>query len=132
MNYDIQAIRTEESEREAMINERTGKIIATFFEKPVVTVTMESPNFSYEPEDINFLDSLGTLYERLRVADNWGRLTVDDGGALLANDLRTLRISTRDIKIDRNHISGAGWHLVLNDGWQAVTGENGSYAVRKQ
>lgn len=132
MNYDIQAIRTEESEREAMINERTGKIIATFFEKPVVTVTMESPNFSYEPENINFLDSLGTLYERLRVADNWGRLTVDDGGALLANDLRTLRISARDILIDRNHISGAGWHLILNDGWQAVTGEDGSFSVRKQ
>ncbi|MCK7511980.1 MAG: hypothetical protein MZV70_53345 [Desulfobacterales bacterium] len=73
----------------------------------MVTVTMESPNFSYEPEDINFLDTLGTLYESLRVSDNWGRLTVDDGGALLANDLRTLRISARDIEIDRNHISGA-------------------------
>jgi hypothetical protein len=132
VNYDIQSIMTEESEREAAINERTGKIVTTFFDKPVVTVTMESPNFSYEPEDINFLDSLGTLYERLRVSDNWGRLTVDDGGALLANDLRTLRISARDIGIDRNHISGAGWHLVLNDGWQAVTGEKGSFAVRKQ
>ncbi len=131
MNYDIQAIRAEESEREAMINERTRKIITTFVEKPVVTLTMESPNFSYEPEDINFLDSLGTLYERLRVSDNWGRLSVDDGGALLANDLHTLRISARDIVIERNHISGAGWHLMLNDGWQAVSGENGSYTVRK-
>ena len=25
---------------------------------------MESPNFSFEPEDINFLDTLGTLYNR--------------------------------------------------------------------
>jgi hypothetical protein len=88
MNYDIQAIRTEESEREAMIIEGTGKIVTTFFEKPVVTVTMESPNFSYEPEDINFWIHLVLLYERLRVSDNWGRLTVDDGGGLLANDLR--------------------------------------------
>jgi len=132
MNYDIQAIRTEESERQAMIDERTVKIIGTFFGKPVVTVTMESPNFSYEPEDINFLDSLGTLYERLRVADNWGRLNVDDGGALLANDLRTLRLSARDIQIDRNHVSGAGWHLLLNDGWQAVKTEDGSMFVRRQ
>jgi hypothetical protein len=132
MNYDVQAIRTEESEREAMINERTGKVVSAFFEKPVVTVTLESPNFSFEPEDINFLDSLGTLYERLRVSDNWGRLAVDEGGALLTNDLHSLRISARHIKIDRNHISGAGWHLILNDGWQAVTGEDGSYAVMKQ
>jgi hypothetical protein len=132
MNYDVQAIRTEESEREAMISERTGKIMATFLEKPVVTVTMESPNFSFEPEDINYLDSLGTLYERLRVSDNWGRLTVDDGGALLANDLHTLRISAKDLEIDRNHISGPGWHLTLNDGWQAVTAADGSYSVMKQ
>ena len=132
MNYDVQAIRAEESELETMINDRTRKIITTFIEKPVVTITLESPNFSYEPEDINFLDSLGTLYEKLRVSDNWGKLTVDDGGALLANDLRTLRISARDIEIERNHIYGAGWHLMLNEGWQAVTVENGSYAVRKQ
>jgi len=132
MNYDVQAIRAEESELETMINDRTRKIITTFIEKPVVTITLESPNFSYEPEDINFLDSLGTLYEKLRVSDNWGKLTVDDGGALLANDLRTLRISARDIEIERNHIYGAGWHLMLNDGWQAVKVENGSYAVRKQ
>lgn len=132
MNYDVQAIRTEESEREAMINERTGKVVSAFFEKPVVTVTLESPNFSFEPEDINFLDSLGTMYERLRVSDNWGRLAVDEGGALLTNDLHSLRISARDIKIDRNHISGAGWHLILNDGWQAATGDEGSYAVTKQ
>jgi hypothetical protein len=72
------------------------------------------------------------MYDRLRVSDNWGRLAVDEGGALLANDLRTLLISARDIVIDRNHISGAGWHLVLNDGWQAVADDNGSYAVRKQ
>ncbi len=132
VNYDIQAIRAEESEREAMIDERTDKIVTTFLKKPVVTITMESPNFSYEPEDINYLDTLGTLYERMRVADNWGKLSVDNGGALLANDLHTLRISARDIKHERNHISGAGWHLVLNDGWQAMTGENGNYTVSKQ
>jgi hypothetical protein len=131
MNYDIQAIRAEESEREAMINENTRRIVTTFNEKPVVTITMESPNFSFEPEDINFLDTLGTLYEKLRVSDNWGRLAVNEGGALLTNDLHTLRVSARDIVVDKNHISGAGWHLVLNDGWRAVPADDGSYTVTK-
>ncbi len=131
MNYDIQAIRAEESEREAMINENTRRIVTTFNEKPVVTITMESPNFSFEPEDINFLDTLGTLYEKLRVSDNWGRLAVNEGGALLTNDLHTLRVSARDIVVDKNHISGAGWHLVLNDGWHAVAEADGSYTVTK-
>jgi hypothetical protein len=131
MNYDIQAIRVEESEREEMINENTRRIVTTFNEKPVVIIIMESPNFSFEPEDINFLDTLGTLYERLRVSDNWGRLAVDEGGALLANDLHTLRVTAKDIVVDKNHISGAGWHLVLNDGWHTVAAADGSYTVVK-
>lgn len=131
LNYDIQAIRAEESEREAMINENTRRIVTTFMEKPVVTISMESPNFSFEPEDINALDTLGTLYKRLRVSDNWGRLAVNDGGALLTNDLHLLRVSAKDIVVDKNHLSGAGWHLVLNDGWHAVPSGDGSYTIKK-
>ena len=131
-NYDIQAIRAEESEREAMINENTRRIVTTFNEKPVLTITMESPNFSFEPEDIDYLDTLGTLYEKLRVSDNWGKLAVDNGGALLTNDLHTLRVSAKDFLIERNHISGAGWHLTLNEGWNAVPSGDGSYVISKQ
>ncbi len=132
LNYDLPAIRVEESEREAMINERTRKIVTTFIERPVMVITMESPNFSFEPEDINFLDTLGTLYESLRVSDNWGKLTVDAGGALLTNDLHTLRLSAREVKIERNHIIGQDWHLILSEGWHAENGDNGNYIVRKQ
>lgn len=131
-NYDIQAIRAEESERDAMINEYTRRIVATYNEKPVVTITMESPNFSFEPEDIDYLDTLGTLYQKLRVSDNWGKLAVDKGGALITNDLRTLRVSAKDLLIERNHISGDGWHLVLNDGWKSIQTENGSYTISRQ
>ncbi len=132
MSYDIQAIRAEESERQEMINENTRRIINTFMERPVVTLTMESPNFSFEPEDINFLDTLGTLYSRLRVSDNWGKLAVDKDGALLTNDLHILRVSARNIKLERNHLIGDGWHLILNDGWQAVTDNDGGYTVTRE
>jgi hypothetical protein len=132
MSYDIQAIRLEESERLEQINEHMRHIVNTFLEKPVVVINMESPNFSFEPEDINFLDTLGTLYNRLRVSDNWGRLAVDDGGALITNDLSTLRISARNVMTERNHISGDGWNLVLNDGWQAAGDGKGGYTVSKK
>ncbi len=131
-NYDIQSIRDEESEREAMINENNRRIVNTFQKNPVFTITMESPNFSFEPEDIHYLDTLGTLYEKLRVSDNWGRLAVEKGGALLANDLRTLRVSAKEYQIEKNHISGNGWHIVLNDGWHATPQENGSFIIMKQ
>jgi len=132
LSYDIEAIKAEEGERETTINENNHHIVTKYNEKPVVTITMESPNFSFEPEDIHFLDTLGTLYRRLRVSDNWGRLAVDEGGALIANDLHTLRVSAKNFQVERNHISGAGWHLVLNDGWHAVPADNGCYIVTKQ
>jgi hypothetical protein len=131
LNYDIQAIREEESKREAMIDENTHRIVTKFVERPVVSLTLESPNFSFEPEDINFLDTLGTLYERLRVSDNWGRLAVHEGGALITNDLHMLRVSAKDIVLDKNHISGEGWDLMLVDGWLAVPADDGGYTVIK-
>jgi hypothetical protein len=131
MNYDIQSIREEESKREAMIDENKHRIVNTFIEKPVVTLTLESPNFSFEPEDINYLDTLGTLYQKLRVSDNWGRLAVHEGGALITNDLHMLRVSAKDIVLDKNHISGSGWDLVLNDGWNVTPGDNGSFRVTR-
>ena len=132
MSYDIQAIRAEESERLKMINEHTRRIVTTFLERPVVVINMESPNFSFEPEDIIFLDTLGTLYRKLRVSDNWGRLAVDDGGALITNDLRSLRISARNLTEERSHISGEGWNLILNDGWQAAGDGKGGYTVSRK
>lgn len=131
LNYDLPAIRAEEVEREKMITEKIHKIVSTFTERPVMIIQMESPNFSFEPEDINSLDTLGILYMKLRVSDNWGKLTVDNGGALLTNDLRTLRVSAREIQTERNHVTGTGWHLIMNDGWQAEKkGEN--FIIRKQ
>ncbi|MCJ7820348.1 MAG: hypothetical protein MUP53_04025 [Bacteroidales bacterium] len=130
-NYDLPAIREEEAEREKVISEQTHKIVSTFIEKPVLIVHMESPNFSFEPEDINSLDTLGILYRKLRVSDNWGRLAVDDGGALLTNDLRILRVSAKEVQIERNHVTGTGWHIVLNDGWYAEKA-GANFAIRKQ
>jgi len=130
-NYDIQAIRAEESQRESKINEYTRRIVATFYEKPVLTISMESPNFSFEPEDIDYLDTLGTMYKKLRVSDNWGRLAVDKGSALITNDLRTLRVSAKNLLVERNHISGEGWHLVLNDGWRPEQFDNGNYTITR-
>lgn len=131
-HYDIHSIWQEESKWEEKINENIRLIVARFNEKPIVTIAMESPNFSFEPEDIQYLDTLGTYYRKLRVSDNWGRLAVEDGGALLTNDLRTLRVSAKELLVERNQLSGAGWHLMLNDGWRGTSAGDGSYTITKQ
>jgi hypothetical protein len=130
LNYNINDIYKEEETRLQDIKKRINDQVSTFTEKPVVFMELESPYFDFEPEDVHFLDTLGTLYNTIRVSDNWGKLTVDKGGCLVSNNYKNLRITAKGLKIDKNHISGDGWHLVLNDTWE-IKEEYPNYLVRK-
>jgi hypothetical protein len=130
LNYDIDIINKEEEQRVTDIMESIHKQISIFTEKPVVFFELESPYFDFEPEDIHSLDTLGTLYNSMRVSDNWGKLTVEKGGCLVSNNLKFLRITAKAFKENKNHISGEGWHLILNSDWELVPVEQ-NYFVRK-
>jgi hypothetical protein len=130
LNYDIDVINKEEEKRLADIKESIHKQISIFTEKPVVFLELESPYFDFEPEDIHPLDTLGTLYNSMRVSDNWGKLTVDKGGCLISNNLKHLRITAKGFKEDKSRITGEGWHLILNDNWELVLVDQ-NYFIRK-
>lgn len=130
LNYDIAVINEEEEKRLADIMESLNKQISLFTEKPVVFFELESPYFDFEPENVHALDTLGTLYNSIRVSDSWGKLTVDKGGCLISNNFKQMRITAKGFKAERSRISGDGWNLMLNDGWEMiVVGPN--YFVRK-
>ena len=130
VNYDIESVNKEEEKRDADIKESIHSQISIFTEKPVVFLELESPSFDFEPEDIHSLDTLGTIYNSMRVSDNWGKLTVDKGGCLVSNNLKFIRITAKAFKADKNHISGDGWHLILNSEWELVPVDQ-NYFVRK-
>jgi len=130
LNYELDIINREEEKRLSDIKERIHKLISTFTEKPVVFLELESPYFDFEPEEIHSLDTLGTLYNSIRVSDNWGKLTVDKGGCLVSNSFKYLRITAKGYKADKHRISGDGWHLILNSEWELVPVEQ-NYFVRK-
>ena len=130
LNYDIDIINKEEEKRLADMRESMHKLISTFTEKPVVFLELESPYFDFEPEDIHSLDTLGILYNSMRVSDNWGKLTVDKGGCLVSNNFKYLRITAKGYKADKNRISGEGWQLTLNNDWELVAVDQ-NYFVRK-
>jgi hypothetical protein len=130
VNYEIEAINKEEEKRDEDIKESIHRRISTFTEKPVVFLELESPYFDFEPEDIHSLDTLGTLYSSIRISDNWGKLTVDNGGCLVSNNLKFVRITAKAFKVEKKHISGEGWHLILNYDWELVPVDQ-NYFVRK-
>jgi len=120
VNYNIEEINKEEEKRLADINDRILREISTFTEKPVIFFELESPYFDFEPENIHSFDTLGILYSSMRVSDNWGKLDVEKGGCLVSNNFKYLRITAKGFKVDKNHISGEGWNLILNNGWTLV------------
>jgi hypothetical protein len=130
LNYDLETIRTEEAKQESDIRERIHRMTSTFTEKPVVFLELESPYFDFELEDIHAMDTLGTLYSKLRVSDNWGKLTVEEGGCLVSNNFKFLRITAKGYKADKNKFEGEGWVLLLNNEWELVP-VNQNYFVRK-
>jgi hypothetical protein len=130
LNYDLETIRAEETKRESDIRERIHRMTSTFTEKPVVYLELESPYFDFELEDIHAMDTLGTLYNKLRVSDNWGKLTVEGGGCLVSNNFKFLRITAKGFKVDKSRFEGEGWILLLNNEWELVP-VNQNYIVRK-
>lgn len=131
LNYDITAITAEESKRESDIRERIHSMTSTYTEKPVVLLKLESPYFDFEPEDVHSMDTVGTIYSKMRISDNWGKLTVDKGGCLVSNNLKSLRITAKGIKTNKNRCEGDGWLLMLNPDWEIVQA-NQDYIIRKQ
>lgn len=130
INYNIAGIYEEEEKRLLDIRERLNKQVNVFTEKPVVLLELESPYFDFEPEDVHYLDTLGILYHAMRVSDNWGKLSVDKVGCLVSNNYKNLRITAKGLKIEKNHLQGEGWHIILNDGWEII--ESGpDYFIRK-
>jgi len=130
LNYDIETIQMEEQQRLETIRENIRKQTSTFIEKPVVYLELESPYFDFEPEDVHPMDTLGILYDKMRVSDNWGKLTVDKGGCLVSSNLKFLRITSKGFRQDRNRVEGEGWQILLNDQWQLVKVED-NYLIRR-
>jgi len=130
VNYEIDIINREEEKRLSDIEESIHKQLSIFTEKPVVFLELESPYFDFEPEDIHSLDTMGTLYNTIRVSDNWGKLTVDKGGCLVSNNLKYLRITARGFKAEKNHVYGEGWHLMMISDYQLIRVEQ-NYILRK-
>ena len=130
LGYDVESIYKEESERLAHLKDRNRRLLSTFTERPVVYLELESPYFDFEPADIRTLDTLGTIYDAIRISDNWGKLTVEKGGCLVSSNLKFTRITAKNFKEAKNHFYGDGWHLILNSDWQVVRIED-NYFVRK-
>lgn len=129
--YNGEVIIFEEKARE----EKTLKLIVEyknkFITQPHFELGFEQMNVSFDPGNIMPLEDKGTVYPNMRISDNWGILTVKNGG-LISSNWDKISISV-PIKNDGKNINGDGWTLELKDGYSVTKDEEtGNYKLTKK
>lgn len=129
--YDGHTIVAEENAREAKRKELIAEYRREFIEKPHLEIHFEHMNVSFDPRNIMPLDDKGTVYPNIRITDNWGILTVENGALMSPNwDKIAVSIPT---KIDDGNVSGDGWRLRLNSDYAVVEDYGtGNYYLKKR
>ena len=110
-------------------------LIAAYKQKFIAQAHLEikfvKMNVSFNPSNIQPLEDQGTVYPTIRVSDEWGILEAQEG-ALMSPGWDRITVSA-PVKIAEREVSGEGWKLSLNEGWQVVKEEadKGNYRVTR-
>jgi hypothetical protein len=87
-------------------------------------------SYSFDPNNVQSLDTLGTVYPVMRLTDEWGILTVSNGA--LMNSRFTKVYVTAPANLSVRPLHGDGWTLELFEGWQIDQGKRTGDLVLKR
>lgn len=127
--YGYQRIENEEMEREKKRIEKIAKLKDKFIEGPTLELSFLHMNISFDPRNITPLENLGTVYPNLKIIDDWGILTVENG-ALMASDWSKV-IVTAPTLIEDGIVEGDGWKLELEPKWMVIQ-RDAEYTLKKE
>jgi hypothetical protein len=128
--YGYPAVALAEHEREELHKTLLTELKGRFIDG----ATLEFPRApemrrNFNPGTLVPFPPHGTYYPTGTFSANWGRLQVESGGALVAPDNRSLRV-TSPIDPEARPIRGAGWVLQIAPGWTIrPSGPPGTFAV---
>ncbi|THD57966.1 MAG: hypothetical protein E8A12_13025 [Phenylobacterium sp.] len=121
------SLRAGELKRDEAMKVRAAANQAKLVDGPVLIVPLKHMNYSFNPQTLQALGDLGTVYPTLRLIDEWGVIEVEDG-ALMAKDEKTLSVSA--VGVEASGLKGKGWTLTLKPGWAVKAGpRKGDLAV---
>jgi hypothetical protein len=133
--YDGDNLRATETARDNARQSALKEYRAKLVDGPVLTIPLsDDVNYSFDPNNLQPLGDLGTVYPTIKVSDVWGVLTVTGGGALM--DRKNNRASNVHVSAPANlnisPLAGDGWKLELKAGWKIQAAERkGNYVIRK-
>jgi hypothetical protein len=130
-SYDADRLRAAEGAREAARQRRLAEYRTRLVDGPVLVILLQKMNLQFDPNNLQPLGELGTVYPAMHVTDLWGILTVT-GGALLSPQWTELRVPAPHDPRSRP-LQGDGWTLVPQEGWALAPGRRaGDYVLKPE
>jgi hypothetical protein len=126
-------VAAEEGARDAERRRRLAALRARFVEGPTLVLTQRNLGTSFDPTTLVPLGDAGTVYPTGTFTAEWGKLTVEEGGALVAPDFGRVTVRAPSAALAGTPLRGDGWTLELASGWAVVpvAARAGSYEVRR-
>jgi hypothetical protein len=116
--YDGTALHASEVERDTKRQQQLAVNRRKFVDGPVLTLRFRHMNVQFNPQTLQPLGNVGTVYPTIRVTDDWGVIE-GTNGALMKPDWSALVVPAPD-SISERRIAGDGWTLELEPGWKIV------------
>jgi hypothetical protein len=132
--YGGDSLSASETERDNERRKRVAEHRARFIDGPIVVFPLtDNASYGFDPNNVESLDDLGTVYPTLRVSDAWGILEVTRGALMLLEGSRVSRVQVpAPADPSKRKVQGDGWTLDLGEGWHLVPGtRKGDYSVKK-
>jgi hypothetical protein len=131
--YNGKKIREDEKIREDKMLQIIADYKNKFITLPHFDIYFEQMNISFNPGNITPLEGSGTVYPNVRVTDNWGILTVENG-ALIGSNWDKVTVTAPDtINSTGGLITGNGWRLELKKGYELVKDkESRNFKLRRK
>ena len=123
LRYSGDALARAEDERAATRARATADYRARLVEGPVIVLSADQLFRSFNPNNLVPLGANGTVYPNGTFQAEWGVLTVEHGGALVAPGNRVVRVPVPPATDSTaTTTQGDGWRLELHGGWRLRPG----------
>jgi len=120
--YGGAALRAAEDEREVKRLARLAAWRASLVDGPLLVLDLGLvTSGSFHPRAVYPFGDKQTVYGTRELIAAWGTLTVTDGAILEDGNTKEAHVSLDGAAADG--LSGKGWSLKLNDGWEVAPGE---------
>jgi hypothetical protein len=106
-----------------------------FVQGATLTIPVASKfNYSFDPNGATPMQTVGTVFQRSRVTDDWGVLDVSAGGVLMRRNASGITAVVVPAPAGESQpLAGDGWKLELAAGWSVVRGpRRGDWIVERR